>query len=165
MSWWSDLGCPVRWTIPFTDICHWTTLGELLPCPPVGNQFWFQEGQNGTAKLPVVRRWGPCCLSAYQHISRKSPCDKCHWSCSQEACPPHGHRQRVWARGTVCYPGSDLFPRVNSRNIPSRECILPPSPSLRFSLILQMHHDYLPLSLLWGCHVASCTLGILQRTP
>lgn len=65
----------------------------------------------------------------------------------------------------VCCSRSDLFPRVNSRNIPYRECISPPSPSLWFSIILWMYQDYLPLSLLGGYHVAFCTLGILQRHP
>ena len=62
-----------------------------------------------------------------------------------------------------CCPRSRPFPRVNSRNIPYRECISPPSPSLWFSFILWMYHDYLPLSLPGGCHVASCILGILQK--
>ena len=48
----------------------------------------------------------------------------------------------------VCCPRSDLFPRINSRNIPFRECISPPSPSLLSSFILWMYHDNLPLSLL-----------------
>lgn len=49
--------------------------------------------------------------------------------------PPNGHNRGREPEGLVCCPRSDLFPTVNSRNIPDRECISPPFPSLWFSLI------------------------------
>lgn len=165
MSWWSDSGCPMRWTVPSADILPSNYSGWGFP---IGNQSWFQEGQNGMAELPAVRRWGmkPHCFPAHQCTSRKILV----WQ-GQLILFTHRHDPHAATDGgnepeeLVCCPRSDLFPRGNSRNIPFRECISPPSPSLWFSFILWMYHDYLPLFLLWGCHVASCILGILQRTP
>lgn len=63
------------------------------------------------AELPVVRRWGPRCLPAHQHISRKSLCDKCRWSCSQGGLlltwpPTDGVSQRDSSAspGVMCSP-------------------------------------------------------------
>lgn len=63
------LGCPMRQTVPFTDTLPLNHTGRGSP---TGNGPWVQEGGNGVAELPVVRRWGvkPHCLPAQQHISR-----------------------------------------------------------------------------------------------
>lgn len=85
------LGCPVRWTVPWTDIfpLNHSRWGSLPHSPTVGSQSWFQEGQNGMAELPVDRR-AEGNLAASQPIStspEKSSSDQCCYSCSQGGMP------------------------------------------------------------------------------
>lgn len=150
----------------FLTSSHWATLAEAIP-RPTGNQSWFQEGQNGTAELPVVRRLGtkPHCLPAHQCLSREAPVWQEQLTLFTRRHDPHvatdgGSKPEALsaAPGVICSPGLRVGTAHMGNVFP---LLLLPCSFLSFS----RYHDYLPLSLLWGCHVASCLLGILQSTP
>lgn len=116
------LGCPMRWTIPFTDILPLNLSGWR---PPIGNLSWFQEAQNGMAELPVVRRWRikPHCFPPQQHVSKEILVWQVQFILFTRRHVPMWPRIESQPEELICCPGSYLFPRVNSRNIPYRECI------------------------------------------